>query len=71
MNVNFTWSYINEGSQVMGHISAQMTSLNEMGLEMLPDPSSYFTLARFPFTLLLRILFFVALEFLVCIGWRH
>ena len=48
----------------MGHISAQMTSLNETGLEMLPDPSSYFTLAKFPFTLLLRILLVVALEFL-------
>lgn len=48
----------------MGHTSAQMTSLNEMGLEMLPNPSSCFTLARFPFTLLLRILLFVALVFL-------
>lgn len=48
----------------MGHISAQMTSLNEVVLEMLLNPSSYFTLAKFPFTLLLRILLFVALEFL-------
>lgn len=48
----------------MGPTSSQMTSLNEMGLEMLPNPSSYFTLARFPFTLLLRILLFVALVFL-------
>ena len=48
----------------MGPTSSQMTSLDEMGLEMLPNPSSYFTLARFPFTLLLRILLFVALVFL-------